>query len=343
MSMAPSVDDLIYGTSTLTPGEIHRDESTLIDELLSDATAYPDSIFDSRFGGVGHTCSPITPSDHAPSYRHTLRISKILNGASHRAEPYYRGEVIRRIEAGKPRKSRSEKSRARWRSDLRRDAKIFKFISGLLRSKQPVQVTSTSAHTVSSAKESLARSRTEGTRIIPKIGLPHWDHADRQLKMLGWGMASWDMNARPFTLRLHTTVMAKAKDDKRGAARHLQDRLTRHLRTRLGDAPAFWFAIEMGAGDEPHLHGAIVVPPGREEEIKDALRAAGGPWTASRQLKFSDRRTAATWVSYSTKWMYGTAGKLQDENIIAATNGMRAAAREWYQSARKECRTIYAT
>lgn len=311
--------------------------------LLSEANANPCRAAQIEMEIVRHLEWQMRLADRPSVERPRLLVERILDRASHISERAFSKDAFRRFDTEKQGASRSGKSRASRRIDPRRDAEIFRYICGLLTAKQPVQVTSTSAHTVRSAELELARSRLEGTRIIPKVGLPHWDHADRQLKMLGWGMASWDMNARPFTLRVHTTVMAKARDDKRGIARHLQDRLTRHLRTRLPDAPAFWFAIEMGAGDEPHLHGAIVVPPGREKEVKNALRAAGGPWTASKQLKFSDRGTAATWVSYSTKWMYGTAAKLQDDNIIAATNGMRAAAKEWYQTARKECRTIYAT
>ena len=268
--------------------------------------------------------------------------TKIKAASAHIAELAYRQAATLAHESGKP--SRSGKSRARWRADKRRDEEIFKFVTGLLRVKQPVRVTDMSAHTVIIAKSELARARIEARSVIPEVGLPHWDHADAKLKMLAWGMASWEMGATPFTLRLNELVIENAKSDKRGPARHLQDRIARHLRNRLGAVSPFWFAIETSLMSEAHLHGAIVIPTDRESSVADALRAAGGPWRSkARQLMFSPRRGAATWVSYATKWFYGTKGKFEGGNTTGATNDIRSAAREWHQSARGEGKVLYPT
>lgn len=273
----------------------------------------------------------------APAGRH--RLERIRASASHKAEPGFARTAILASEAGRPPKGRSGKSRARWRADKARDNTIFQFISRLLRSKQPVRITNRASDTVRSAEIELARSRSEERATIPSIGLPHWDHTDARLKMLAWGMASFDMGAVPFTLRLSELVMENAQSDPRGAARHLQDRIGRHLRTRLEQAPAFWFAIETNAWGKPHLHGAIVIPPGKSDEVKAALRTAGG--SVARSLTLSVRRDPAAWVSYATKWFYGTKAKVRSETTTAATNLIRVRAREWHERARKSGNVIY--
>jgi len=158
--------------------------------------------------------------------------------------------------------------------------------------------------------------------------------------MLAWGMASSEMQAVPFTLHLNDLVVLNAKSDKRGVGRHMQDRIGRHLRNRLGEVPPFWFSVEAAVWTKPHLHGAVVIPVGRHDQVRAALMAAGGPWGA-RQLSFSVKRNAATWVSYATKWFYGTKLHVHDNSTTGATNSVRSAARDWHEKARREGVTIY--
>jgi hypothetical protein len=244
--------------------------------------------------------------------------------------------------AGKPKKSRSEKARSAWRADPGRDEKIFSFINGLLRKKQPVRLTKSMTHTVRAAKILLDGSKASGTRIIPPVGLPHWDHTSPHLKMLAWGMASWELNATPFTLHLSDEIIKKALKDKRGFARHIADRVRRLLEYRLGTVPGFWFSVEKGPGEEPHAHGAIVIQPGHEELVSKALRSAGGKCSyPARQLFYSPKRNAINWVGYATKWMYGTRRRLLSPNSIAANHVIRQAAQAWHQEARSTSRIVH--
>jgi hypothetical protein len=278
-------------------------------------------------------------TEPSPRSRDIRRYVK-FRGAG-RSERFDRKFAVTQANAGKPKKKkRSEKVRSRWRQDLKRDEDIFLFINRILRKSQPVQLTKTVRHTVRAAKRILEDARP--SRTIPPVGLPHWDHAAPRLKMLGWGMASWDINATPFTLRLSDDVVRAASKDARGFARHIQDRIRRHLKYRTGMDPAFWFAVEKGPLDEPHLHGAVVVPGGQSKAVRKAMRAAGGKWTSkARQFHFSPRHGAIGWVGYTTKWMYGSMRRVGSDRLIGASHPIRQAARRWFLTARRTRRVVY--
>lgn len=284
----------------------------------------------------------IPPDEDTEAVAAKMRLPRSLASVPYKTERRLAKSIISGSEVGKPKRTRSEMSRASWRADKRRDSEILKFITASMRSKQPLRLTSNAADTVHRAKKSLEAAALSKTRIIPDVGLPHWDHTDPHLKMLAWGIATSEMGAVPFTLHMTTSVFAQAARDKRGPARHIQDKISRHLRNRLGEVPPFWFSIEAAKWIEPHLHGAIVIPSEREDDVRAALVAVGGLW-GPRQLSISARRNAATWVTYATKWFYGTKACIFDENTAGATNSVRAAAREWHQKARSEKRPLYPT
>ncbi|WP_271084552.1 hypothetical protein [Brevundimonas sp. NIBR11] len=246
--------------------------------------------------------------------------------------------------ASKDVKTRSEKSRSEWRNDPRRDEKIFRYINTKLRAGQPVRVSASAVHSVWLSRKTLADADRAGVRIIPDVFLPHWDHSSPLMKMLGWGLASRNLEAIPFTLRVAPEVMKNAASDPVGVGRHMQDRLARHLRQRLpSSTPDFWFAVEQGGWDEPHIHGAIVVPEGARENVRAALAGCGGPWRSeARQVHFSPRRNLVKWVGYSTKWLYRSMVKIGGkENLVGATQGMRREAKRLYSEARTSRAVLY--
>ncbi len=275
------------------------------------------------------------------SLARALRRGKFAGGA--KVEPRYRKLAIEAELAGKPPKSRSEKSRSAWRNDPKRDEKIFSFINVLLRKKQPVRLTNTATDLVWEARKKLKEAMLDERRIVPDIGIPHWDHASDLLKMIGWGMASKELRAQPFTLRLSAAVIEAASRDKRGFGRHIQDRIARHLRQRFPTGEAtFWFAVEQGFREEPHVHGAVVVPEEGLFLTREALRAAGGKWRSdARQCDIRPRLNQIKWVGYATKWLFGSKAKIRSANLIGATQTMRRTARTAYQSARTKRTVLY--
>lgn len=269
------------------------------------------------------------------------RKAKFAGGA--KKERGFRRTLLDRDIADKGAKIRSEKSRSAWRNDPKRDEEIYRYINEKLRSKQPVRLSTKSSYLVSESRKKLADATRTGTRIIPELFVPHWDHSSRILKMIGWGMASQHLGAVPFTLRISPDVVETAKGDKVGFARHVQDRLARHLRYRCpGATPTFWFVIEQGTWDEPHLHGAVVIPEGERDAVRDALSATGGTWTSSaRQVQFGRSGNLIKWVGYSTKWLYGSMVKMGDDNLIGASQGMRREAKRLYQETRQRNLVLY--
>lgn len=269
-----------------------------------------------------------------------VRRGKFAAGAKMEAG-YRRADLDARV-AHKPSKGRSEKSRSAWRNDPVRDEKIFKFINACLRSKQQIRVTSCSRHIVWTAKKNLREAKLYGLRVIPKVGLPHWDHSSEILKMLGWSMASHEMGATPFTLRLSDNVIVQGKSASRGFGWYMQDRMRRHLRLVTGDDPAFWFIIEQGLGDEPHLHGAVVMPCDRKEQVREALCAVGGAWRSKvRQCQFGQSNNLIRWIGYCTKWLWRSKAFIGNGAVVGAANIVRRRAKECYQRARETGVVIY--
>lgn len=292
---------------------------------------------------------PKTSASYAPrGVEAALRRAKFSGGAA--AEKKYRDMTVGLKVAGKQPKSRSEKSRSAWRNDPGRDEKIFLFVSGSLRKGQPVRLTKTAAHTVWAARKNLADAARSGVRLVPEVGLPHWDHASDRLKTLGWSLASKEWHAVPFSLRLSPEVATAAIEDKRGVARYLQDRIARHLRQRLPDQePMFWFAVEQGIWEEPHLHGAVVIPEGGRDHVISALKAAGGAWkSAARQCQLSAAHNLVTWMGYATKWLHRSRWRIRSggettvpERLLAASQPMRRAAKRAYQEGRSNQSVLY--
>lgn len=257
--------------------------------------------------------------------------------------------------ASKGVKSRSENSRAKWRNDPRRDERIFSFINAKLRLQHPIRLSRDASHIVWEARKILADAERAGVRVIPDLFIPHWDHSSDLMKMLGWGLASRELGATPFTLRIAPEVLKRAQADEVGPARHIQERIMRHLRVRLpGTAPTFWFAIEQGQWEEAHAHGAVVIPPDGRKAVAEALAAAGGAWSSpARQVQLDRPKNLVTWVGYATKWLFTSMtrvlpDKLSDpearhkaHKLIGASQSMRRAAKAAYQEARKSGTVVY--
>ncbi len=225
------------------------------------------------------------------------RVKRRVKFAVGSVEPKLRKVKLDAQVAAKGPKSRSDKSRSAWRNDPRRDEKILSHIGQLVRRKQPVRLSVSSAHLVSAARKNLADAARAGVLVIPDLFVPAWDHSSDLMKMLGWGLAARDIGATPFTLRVSGDVLDAARRSRVGPSRYLQDRIARHLRTRLPNSPAtFWFAIEQGHAEQAHLHGAILIQEGQRSSVREALMAAGGDWEGGsvRQVHFPPPRTRSS-------------------------------------------------
>jgi len=235
------------------------------------------------------------------------------------------------------------------------DDAIFNAIKRAIASGDTVRITARTGGPVSDMREAKRRKRiidpgpassltTTGESIF---WVPSWDHAGDKLKALSWGAVMYEAGAYAFSLHLSPEVIKAAKSAPQGFAGYMRDRLALSLR-RAGIgaavdelAPDFFFSVEAADLHEPHLHGAIIAPEPRLNEVRAALKKAGGAWRSPhRQLDLTQLRTPARWVGYISKWRAVTARIIGDKRTVAATTGLRRRAKLWYQDARATERPI---
>jgi hypothetical protein len=173
-------------------------------------------------------------------------------------------------------------------------------------------------------------------KTLTRYRLPHWEKTTLPLKALACSLESSKAGAQTINLRPNHETCHKALQSPRGAAAYMEDRIKRALEDKfgMGNVPDFWFVIESDTHERFHVHGAVVTPKGiadAEDTVDDALRAAGGLWSApgghQHQQVHAPLRDPAWWASYACKELNVTADRLGIKNTFAATYGMRRAAR----------------
>ncbi|MDP2259940.1 MAG: hypothetical protein Q8J89_09515 [Caulobacter sp.] len=190
--------------------------------------------------------------------------------------------------------------------------------------------------------DSARRRRGEIEKVI---WVPHWDRTGHMLKGLAWSMSVWEAGGSVLTVNIADSVIEAAERDRRGFASHMRERLQRELRAtsqRIGcNTPEFFFVVEASELGTPHLHGGITLPPDgvSRSAIRMALFEAAYGKGASlkrtgREIDLQDFRTPAKWANYAAKWWRGSADRL-DGRVFAATSGVRAIGKAWYERMRR--------
>lgn len=157
----------------------------------------------------------------------------------------------------------------------------------------------------------------------PKV-LPEWSRAEPFQKLAEAYTSIERMGGQVFTLRLnkkdHDQIVA-SKDPARAMSR----RINSAFRKRGLRVPFYSFCLEVTADDrnDLHVHGAIVIGRLRLDQVKDALRDAGGRiggHAGSRQVKvdpFEDERGGPTgWANYTKKSLARTRRVIQHNRVI---------------------------
>jgi len=238
----------------------------------------------------------------------------------------------------------SKKSRAHWRRDQKRDHATILDIKGFLEAGIGVRLAPSKPVLVRLQKEIAEATKSRADHPDPMIIVPHWEKATLRLRMLGMSVAAGKRGGRDFTLHLNEAVMASAlSGDGKSFAKRMHRRLKDKLASAYGAAglpsPDFFFQVERGRGEAPHLHGVIIIPDDSPLTLlREALRQAGGdPWKRARhvatQVDIGELTEPVGWVSYITKFAEITKEDVGD-NTFAATFGMRAIGKDWYQRAR---------
>ncbi len=168
-------------------------------------------------------------------------------------------------------------------------------------------------------------------RLGNEVRVYGWDKTTPLLKSAFYAWSLEPAHARAFTVMLTPAVEAAARNARIGLASHLQSRLSKLLRRRLGlEAPSFWFALESGVGIDPHLHGGIAFGGGAEarEATVEALHVLAGDKEPSF-VKVSEAGPQGGWAAYAQKHSLITA-ELLDGKTIAATRSVKSRARKLY-------------
>jgi hypothetical protein len=122
--------------------------------------------------------------------------------------------------------------------------------------------------------------------------------------------------------------------------RRITDKLARECPKAGYPAPLFFFVVEQGVGERPHLHGVIFLPvkKAHQKHLRETLcEAVGTDWKPSgrdlTQLEFGSLFEPAGWVRYITKYAELTKHELGD-NIFAAPRPITRGGRAWYEAMR---------
>jgi hypothetical protein len=250
--------------------------------------------------------------------------------------------------AAKAAKSRSKVSRRSPLRDKDRDRAILAEIHGFLKAGVGVRFTPLKRELVSPLSSSpLLPSTTAGrsTTHDPVILLPNWSKASLPLRAMAMGIAAGDDGAVDFTLHLGDSGIAYGlgvgeMQFARRLYRRITDTLARECPKAGYPVPLFFFAVEQGVGERPHLHGVIFLPEKKvhQRHLRETLcEAVGTDWKPTgrdlTQLEFGSLFEPAGWVRYITKYAELTKHQLGD-NIFATPRPITRGGRAWYEAMR---------
>lgn len=143
-----------------------------------------------------------------------------------------------------------------------------------------------------------------------------WEHTGDRMKLafanealeLQEDVDKEKSGARPvsWSLNLGPDRLAGALDHSKGFVGCLAGLINRALASRLGYVPFYWFMVDIEK-DRLHLHGGILASPDQLPVIEEAVRHAGGKWSASslsgekHQFHFNSVRCDYGWITYAMK------------------------------------------
>jgi hypothetical protein len=194
------------------------------------------------------------------------------------------------------------------------------------------------SHTVSKVQDFIRRIAK-----LPTFG--EWNKAQPPSRVIAMARSIHASEARGIAFTANLTGMSfdMAKLTKRNTGSSLQDRLRRHLKAEFGVCPDFYFILERGLGQLPHLHGAVELEPSpiNRRKLRTALsklsradkRRAPERWVDAEPLK-----TPARWAGYALKHPLTSQSKTGVSSIVFATQQLRTKARKEWEKMRQEQR-----
>jgi hypothetical protein len=259
-----------------------------------------------------------------------------------------RGQIKKRLD-----RLRSRKPTLRVTRDANADDRLFRAIRASINEGERVHITGTTGEPVEDFRhqknrKKIPKAKNQGL-VSRSYWCPLWNNTTDKLKALSWAMVMYDKSAFSMSINLGDDVIDDLRSKGPGFARHLGERIRRHLRRHLSrvdrPVPEFFISVEASYGIKPHVHGGIIIEPVddlvAQAAVRRALEAAGGDWEPKRnRVHLTRMYTPLRWIAYVTKWEIGTRLHLGDKSVVAVSSGLRGAAREWYEEARATGRRI---
>lgn len=150
-----------------------------------------------------------------------------------------------------------------------------------------------------------------------------------------------------FTLNLHQLNFGRFQAADRGTHSAIQGDLQKKLKAKFGRTVDFYFVLEQGVDEAPHLHGAIALDPSPAnlKTVRDCLKMLGRVdqrQIAPERLVHVDKLyTPGRWGGYAVKASNVSAIRYEAigvENTLGATRGVRKQARHEWELMRAEQR-----
>jgi len=178
---------------------------------------------------------------------------------------------------------------------------------------------------------------------LPAFG--EWEKAKDPAKAIAMARAiqSGGIQGIAFTANLTFKAFGSAVAANRETGSALQERLRRVLTSEFSVCPNFYFVVERGLGQWPHVHGAVALDPSREnrKRLRNALvklalaenRRASERWVDAKPFT-----TPARWAAYAYKHPLTSKQKTGVQSVLRATRGLRGLAHMEWEVMRQEQR-----
>jgi hypothetical protein len=170
---------------------------------------------------------------------------------------------------------------------------------------------------------------------LPSYG--EWEKAKDPAKVLAMARAVQSTGVRGIAITVNLTQLSfgMANDVERETGSALQDRLRRYFASEFGTPLPFYFVIEHGLGQIPHLHGAVELEATQDNmrRVRRALRRLSRGEARRAPARWVDTapfETPARWGAYAYKHPITSQSKTGVRSLLKATQSIRRAAKlEW--------------
>jgi hypothetical protein len=139
-----------------------------------------------------------------------------------------------------------------------------------------------------------------------RTALQSWQNLSPEVQVL-FGLVALDevMETLAFSLNLGTKFLDTLTAGSPSARDKVRNRIARTLKAKLGRKVAFIVVLEETHQGRLHAHGIVQATRDEQSKVDEALRAAGGKWTAAhgeeRQLHLTPVWGAHGWWKYVLK------------------------------------------